>query len=298
MTGPAPAEPAPSVFSVDLEDWYQGLEIDADRWGGFEPRTEIGLRVVLDLLNEAGARATFFVLGYEAERRPDLIKLVTDRSHEIASHGYAHRLIYRQTPAEFREDVRRAKAVVEQITGRRVLGYRAPFFSITSASEWALEVLAEEGFAYDSSVFPVMNYRYGMPRASRDPGWRATAAGRPLFEIPLSTVSLRIPLLGRTINVPAGGGAYFRLYPYALTRRLMDALRAEGRGAVFYVHPWEYDPAHPRIRLPRCIQQLTHYVHLASTAPKTARLLRDHRFTTFADAYGSDLARGRPSLPE
>lgn len=285
MTGPASADPPRNVFSVDLEDWYQGLEIDADRWGGFEPRTEIGLRVTLDLLEKAGASATFFVLGYEAERRPELVRLVAERGHEIASHGYAHRLIYRQTPAEFREDVRRAKAVVEQITGRRVLGYRAPFFSITSASEWALEILAEEGFAYDSSIFPVMNYRYGMPRASRDPGWLDAGPGRRIFEVPLSTVRLRVPLTRRTLNVPAGGGAYFRLYPYALTRRLMTTLRDEGQGAVFYVHPWEYDPRHPRIRLPRRIQQITHYVNLASTAGKTARLLRDHRFTTFVDAY-------------
>lgn len=285
-----------SVFSVDLEDWYQGLEIDIDRWHGFEPRIEIGLRVLLDLLDEAKVSATFFVLGYQAERRPDLVRLVADRSHEIASHGYAHRLIYRQSPAEFRQDVRRAKEVIEQIAGLRVIGYRAPFFSVTGASEWALDVLAEEGFLYDSSVFPVMNYRYGMPNAARAAGWRTTLAGRRLYEIPLSTAVLRLPFRRTTINVPAAGGAYFRLYPYALTRTLVRSIEREGRPVVFYVHPWEYDPEHPRIHLPRRIQQFTHYVNLRSTAPKTARLLRDVPFTTVSEAFGL-VPRGRPSLP-
>lgn len=274
-----------SVFSVDLEDWYQGLEIGIERWRGFVPRIETGLGVLLELLAETRTRATFFVLGYEAEHRPDLVRRVAAAGHEIASHGYAHRLIYQQTPAEFRDDVRRAKTIVEQVTGSQVRGYRAPFFSITEASSWALDILAEEGFTYDSSVFPVINYRYGMPNASRVADWTVTPSGGRIFEVPLSTVQLRLPIVGRSVNVPAGGGAYFRLYPYELTRHLIRSVEAEGRPAVFYVHPWEYDPGHPRIRLPRRVQQFTHYVNLTSTVPKTARLLRDVRFTTISESF-------------
>jgi polysaccharide deacetylase family protein (PEP-CTERM system associated) len=287
----SPRSATQNVFSVDLEDWYQGLEIDSAQWAGFQPRVDIGVRVLLELLDAAGVSATFFVLGYQAELTPTLIREVADRGHEIASHGYAHRFIYSQTPAEFRTDIRRAKDVVEQIVGRRVRGYRAPFFSITTACLWALDVLAEEGFVYDSSIFPVMNYRYGMPGAERHAGPLRTPAGATLYELPLSTVPLRVPRRG-TVNVPAGGGGYFRLYPYAVTKALMRRVERQGSGAVFYVHPWEYDPDHPRVRLPRLMPQLTHYLNLRSTASKTRRLLADFRFTTVEGAYGGEIPRG------
>jgi len=292
-----PPDPIANVFSVDLEDWYQGLEIDIDDWGSFAPRLEHGLRPLLDLLEERDVLATFFVLGHQAERTPAIIRAIAERGHEIASHGYSHRFVYRQTREEFRSELKRAQNVLEQLSGRRVIGYRAPFFSITAQALWALDVLAEEGYLYDSSVFPTMNYRYGIPGAQRYPGWIRTPSGARLFEVPLSTV--RLPGAGarRGINLPLGGGGYFRLYPYAVTRALVHHLREkERRGLIFYVHPWEYDPEQPEIRMPRRVPQITHYMNLASTTGKTRQLLRDFSFTTMERALGHlfDPARGAP----
>ncbi len=239
------------------------------------------MRVLLDLLDEADVRATFFVLGMQASRTPDLIREVARRGHEIASHGWSHRFIYRQPPAEFRDELRRSKRLLEDIAGRRVDGFRAPFFSITSASRWAFDILVEEGFRYDSSVFPVFNYRYGIPGAQRAPGPLRTPSGASLFEIPLST--WRAPL---GVNFPISGGGYFRLYPYPVTQLLVRSLLREGHGLVFYVHPWEYDAAHPRIKMPRFVPQLTHYHNLPSMIGKTRALLRDFRFVTLEQSYG------------
>lgn len=280
-----------NVFSVDLEDWYQGLEIDIDGWNGFAPRLEKGLLPLLDLLAAAGVRATFFVLGFEAERAPGLIRRVVAAGHEIASHGWSHRFVYRQPREQFQSELRRSKAVLEQLSGRPVEGYRAPFFSITADSLWALDVLVEEGFRYDSSIFPVMNYRYGIPGAARTPGWITTPSGGRLFEIPLST--LRVPSPGSVsgMNLPLGGGGYFRLYPYALTRSLARQLTRDER-LVFYVHPWEYDPDQPHVRMPRWVPERTHYLNLGSTHGKTRRLLEDFRFTTMRAAFGVDYGDG------
>ena len=290
-------DPLANVFSVDLEDWYQGLEIDMDDWGPYAPRLEHGLQPLLDLLQERATLATFFVLGHQAERTPGIIREIAARGHEIASHGYSHRFVYRQTPAEFRTELKRARDVLEQLSGRRVIGYRAPFFSITAEALWALDVLADEGYLYDSSVFPTLNYRYGIPGAARYPGWIRTPSGARLFEVPLSTVRVPGPGAERGINLPLGGGGYFRLYPYAVTRALVRHLREkEGRGLIFYVHPWEYDPGQPEVPMPRPIPKITHYMNLASTTGKTRQLLRDFTFTTMERALGHlfDPARGAP----
>jgi polysaccharide deacetylase family protein (PEP-CTERM system associated) len=281
----------PNVFSVDVEDWYQGLEFDMDDWGPFSPRIENGLDVLLDLLDQAGVRATCFVLGWQAERTPDLVPRLAARGHEIASHGYSHRFVYRQTPEAFRRELRRSIDVLEQQSGRRVIGYRAPFFSITAEALWALDVLVEEGIRYDSSIFPTLNYRYGIPGAGRDPGWVRTPSGARLYEIPLSTVRMPSARAGRGVNLPLGGGGYFRLYPYSVTRGLTRHLRNnERRGLIFYVHPWEYDPDHPHVKMLRRVPEITHYLNLRSTAEKTRRLLADFSFTTMADAFGDVLA--------
>jgi polysaccharide deacetylase family protein (PEP-CTERM system associated) len=275
-----------NVFTVDLEDWYQGLEIDMDRWDGFAPRMERGMSVLLDLLDEAGARATFFVLGRQAELSREVVREVARRGHEVASHGYSHRFVYRQSPQEFRSELRRSKLLLEEIVGQPVVGYRAPFFSITRDSRWALDILVEEGFRYDSSLFPVLNYRYGLPSADRRPRLIRTPAGAEIFEVPMST--LRVPSAGFPggFNLPVSGGGYFRLYPYWLTRALASRLRGEGSGLVFYVHPWEYDPDHPRVRMPRLVPWFTHYFNLRSMAGKTRRLLRDFAFVPIREAYG------------
>jgi polysaccharide deacetylase family protein (PEP-CTERM system associated) len=281
--------PPRHVFTVDLEDWYQGLEIDMNHWGRFLPRIENGLDVLLDLCDEANVHATFFVLGHQAEKTPEVIRKVHDRGHEIACHGYSHRFIYEQTPQQFQLEVRRAKQVLEQITGDSVDGFRAPFFSITEKSVWALDLLLEEGFRYDSSLFPVLNYRYGLRAAARVPGTIKTPAGASLFEIPLSTVRFPHPDLPG-INLPISGGGYFRLYPYALTRALVKLLEKQGTGLVFYVHPWEFDHEHPRLRMPRRIAQFTHYLNLPAMSSRTRQLMADFSFVSIREAYGPQIA--------
>jgi polysaccharide deacetylase family protein (PEP-CTERM system associated) len=224
------------VFSVDLEDWYQGLEIDMDQWGRYPARIETGLEVLLELLDQAGVRATFFVLGWQAERTPHLVPRLAAMGHEIASHGYSHRFVYQQGPEQFRAELRRSKRILEDQARAPVLGYRAPFFSITQDALWALDILAEEGIVYDSSVFPTHNYRYGIPEAVRQPSWIRTPSGLRVFEVPLSTVRVPGPASALGVNLPLGGGGYFRLYPYSLTRALgRRLLQHENHGLVFYV---------------------------------------------------------------
>ena len=177
--------------------------------------------------------------------------------------------------------------------GEPVVGFRAPFFSITADALWALDILLEEGFRYDSSIFPVWNHRYGIPRAARQPGRVTTPAGRTLFEVPLSTVRLPSAGLPVGVNIPVSGGAYFRLYPYGLTRALVRRLERAGDRLVFYAHPWEYDPSHPRIRLPHPVSQITHYVNLNAMAGRTRQLLRDFRFVPIREAFAAEIAAAR-----
>ncbi len=287
-------QPFPNVFSVDLEDWYQGIEIDMNDWEQFAPRIRNGLDPLLDLLEESNTKATFFVLGYQAEKTPDIIRKLSEHGHDIASHGYSHRFVYQQTPQQFQSELRHSKQILEGICGKAVDGYRAPFFSITEQSLWAFDILLEEGFLYDSSVFPVTNYRYGIAAANREPGWLATEAGNTIYEIPLSTVRLPKPSLQWARNVPMCGGGYFRLYPYTLTKMLIKRIMAESQGLVFYMHPWEYDPDHPKVEFPRRMPKLTHYLNLRSCNRKTRNLLNDFDFTTIKDAYSEHYSRLKP----
>ena len=193
-----------TAFTVDLEDWYQGLEIGPETWGSFADRLRVGSDRLLRLLDAASVQATFFVLGYAAERDPDLIREIQDQGHEIGTHGYAHRLVYQLDSEEFKRDIERSLETLSAIVSGPIRTHRAPFFSITKQSEWAFDVLAECGIECDSSVFPVQNYRYGIADAPR---WQYQV--RPgLTEFPLSTYRLN----GR--NIPVGGGAYFRIFPY------------------------------------------------------------------------------------
>jgi polysaccharide deacetylase family protein (PEP-CTERM system associated) len=256
-----------NAFTVDLEDWFQGLEIHNDRWGEFEDRLAIGTGRLLDLLDEAGVRATFFVLGSAAESAPDLVRLIHARGHEIGTHGHSHQFVYRMGAASFAADLARSLAVLREIIDAPIYGHRAPYFSITDKSPWAFQVMRDQGLRYDSSVFPVRNYRYGIPHAPRsiyrpEPG---------LVEFPISTVRLL-----RT-NLPVGGGAYFRLLPYTLSRLGLRRINSSGSPAVFYIHPWELDPDQPLLELPRRIS-LTHYRNLAKTSRRLRKLLRDFRF--------------------
>jgi polysaccharide deacetylase family protein (PEP-CTERM system associated) len=259
-----------NALTIDFEDWYQGLEIPMQRWAGYEDRMELAGRRILEILAAAEARGTFFVLGAVAERHPHLVGEIAAGGHEIATHGHSHELVYKQSPRVFREELRRSIGVLEDLGQQPVLGYRAPFFSITDASLWALDVLAEEGIRYDSSIFPVRNPRYGIVGAPRWPHSIETAGGA-VREFPISTWDVR----GR--RIPIAGGAYFRIWPYRVTKRGFGAINREGRPAVFYLHPWEVDPEHPRIPLPRRIG-ITHYVNLKATSRRLERLLRDFAF--------------------
>jgi polysaccharide deacetylase family protein (PEP-CTERM system associated) len=259
-----------NAFTVDFEDWYQGLEIPHTAWDGYEDRIVPATRRLLALLAHADVRATFFILGYAAERDPELVREIASGGHEIATHGHSHAFVYDQTPEVFRAELMRSVQTLEKITGDPVLGHRAAFFSITKKSLWALDFLPEVGIRYDSSIFPVWNYRYGIHDAPRWPHVM-NVGGRTLIEFPISTWSLA----GR--NLPVGGGAYFRIFPYAYTRHAFRAINAGGRPAVFYIHPWEIDPHHPRTPLPQRIARI-HYLNLGATERRLRRLLQDFRF--------------------
>jgi polysaccharide deacetylase family protein (PEP-CTERM system associated) len=267
-----------NALTIDFEDWYQGLEIPHTEWAGYEDRVVPAGRRLLSILEEAGTRATFFILGYVAEQHPEIVREIEAAGHEIGTHGYSHTLIYRQAPDLFRGEMDRAIKSLEDITGKHVLGHRAPFFSITRDSMWALEVLGELGIRYDSSIFPVLNYRYGIADAPRWP-YQVAAGQQQLMEFPISTLQV----LGR--NLPIAGGAYFRIFPYAFTRRAFRSVNDKGHPVVFYLHPWELDPEHPRIRLPRRIS-LTHYFNLRRTEDRLRRLLRDFSFAPMKEVLG------------
>ena len=258
-----------NALTIDLEDWYQGLHVPMSEWSRYEDRVVPATERLLEILHESNAKGTFFVLGFIAERYPELVRRVADAGHETATHGHSHSLIYELDERQFRDELRRSISLLEDLSGQRVVGHRAPFFSITRRSLWALDVLAEEGIRYDSSVFPVRNWRYGIEDAPRWP--HRPIAGGELLEFPVSTYRIR------KRNIPVTGGAYFRIYPYALSELLLRATNAQGHPAVFYLHPWELDVNHPRVTLPRRIG-LTHYFNLRATERRFRRLLRAFSF--------------------
>jgi len=268
-----------NAMSVDVEDYFQVSAFDRvmsrHAWDSSESRVVANTHRVLDLFDGADVRATFFVLGWIAERFPALVREIAARGHEVASHGYHHQLLYMLTPQQVREDVRTAKHLLEQITGAPVLGYRAPSFSIIESSLWALDVLLEEGYVYDASIFPIHHDRYGIPGAERHAHVVRCASGT-IEEIPASTVRL-----GR-VNLPIGGGGYFRLLPYGWTRwGIRRVNRSERQPVVFYLHPWELDPDQPRFRVDRTTQ-FRHYTGLRTAASRLRRLTEDFHFDTVA----------------
>jgi polysaccharide deacetylase family protein (PEP-CTERM system associated) len=280
-----------NALTIDFEDWYQGLEIPHTEWGGFQDRIGFAGRRVLEILGEAKARATFFVLGYVAEQHPELVREIAAAGHEIGTHGFSHTLIYRQSPQTFRGEMERAIGFLEDLTGKKVIGHRAPFFSITKDSLWALDILGELGIRYDSSIFPVLNYRYGIADAPRFP-YDIQRGNFTLKEFPISTLQLA------KVTIPISGGAYFRIYPYELTKLALRAVNRSGKPVTFYIHPWELDAEHPRIDLPRRIA-LTHYFNLRATEGRLRRLLRDFRFAPMAEVLGIVKAEGpRPSASD
>jgi polysaccharide deacetylase family protein (PEP-CTERM system associated) len=269
-------------FTVDVEEYFQVLALEPyiarSRWGGMPRRLDVGIRLLLKLLSEHDARATFFVLGWIAERAPELVKEIADRGHEIASHGSDHRRVTTLSRDEFRESVRSSKRVLEDVAGRTVVGYRAPNFSIVRGGEWALEVLVEEGYRYDSSLLPARRKGSGYVGGKRDPHTLTLESGT-LEEVPPATLQL-----GRAV-LPAGGGAYFRHLPYSFVQGALLAAERRGAPGTFYIHPWELDPDQPRVEAP-FLTSLRHYGGLTRTVPRLQRLLSSFRFQTIAATLG------------
>lgn len=291
---PLPVLPARPLFSVDVEDWFQvtALEPHVARhaWDACESRVVANTERLLGLLARHGRRATCFVLGWVAERHPALVRAIAADGHEVASHGYGHRRIPTQSPAAFRDDVTRAKAVLEDTLGLPVTGYRAPSFSLTPEVPWAAEILVETGHRYDSSRFPIARRGYGDGAAPRAPHWVATPSGA-LLELPPAVW----PVGG--VRVPVAGGGWFRQLPLAVTRRGLAAVLAEGLPAMFYLHPWELDPGQPRLPVP-WITRVRHYRGLAQAEARLEHLLRAFPFTSVAAVLPSDgLADRAPAGP-
>jgi len=264
------------VFSVDLEEYFQvsAFEADVSRrgWAERTTRVEASTDLLLELLAEFETHATFFTLGWIADRHPRLVRRVADAGHEIASHGWWHRRIPTCTREEFRAEVADSRRALEDVTGVRVLGHRAPSFSLVPGSEWALDVLIEEGYAYDSSIFPVHRGDYGYPGWDPEPHFVTRPAGR-IFEIPLTTTTVG------GWRVPAAGGGYLRHLPYALIRRAFRQSSRADRPGMFYIHPWELDPEQPRLDVP-WLTRLRHYGGLERTLPRVRRLLSEFKFSS------------------
>ena len=279
-----------NALSIDVEEHFQVTAFDdvisRDEWPHLPSRVVANTRRILDLLDEFSTHATFFVLGWVADRHPAVVREIADRGHEIASHGYWHRLVYRQSPDQFRDDVSRSlEAIDKAVPGARVLGYRAPTFSITDASRWAWPILTQLGFQYDSSVFPTsLHDRYGMSGA--EPFAHTVSPG--LSEFPLSVYRR----LG--VNFPVAGGGYFRLYPLWLTRHAIAAINAKGHPANVYLHPWEFDPEQPRVRGLRRSARFRHYVNLHKTENRLRSLLARFPFGTMQRAFASHLQLDDP----
>lgn len=263
-------------FTVDVEEYFQvsAFEPHVARgdWDKLESRLDASMHTLLALLERHEARATFFILGWVAERHPLIVKAIAAAGHEVASHGWDHRRVTQQTPDELRESVRRTKGVLEAIGGAPVVGFRAPSFSIVPGREWALDVLIEEGYTYDSSLFPIIRRGYGYPSGARDPHVLRSPAGT-LVELPPAT------LRRGGVNLPAAGGAYFRLFPYALARAAFRDCARRGVPGMFYVHPWELDPDQPRLRV-SWSARARHYGGLSRTIPRLERLLTEFRFNS------------------
>ena len=258
-------------LSVDVEDWFQvgAFEhtIAREDWDGLELRVGDNVARILDLFDEAGVKATFFTLGWIAERNRAAMRAIVDRGHELASHGYDHARVFTLSRTEFAEDLAKSRAILEDAAGQAITGYRAPSFSIDARNRWAHEVLAEHGYAYSSSVAPIVHDHYGWrdaPRFAFDP-----VPGSELVEIPVTTAILR----GK--RLAAGGGGFFRVLPYGFSRWAIRQVNAEGRPAVFYFHPWEVDPGQPRVAGAPLRSRLRHYTNLSRMAGKLSDLLGD-----------------------
>jgi len=263
-----------NVMSIDVEDWFHILDLattpDLSEWDRLESRVAANTDILLAILAEAGVKATFFTLGWVADRHPHIVGRICAAGHELASHGYAHQLVNTQTPAQFRADVRRSKAVIEDVAGRQVTGYRAPGFSIDRSCMWSFDVLAEEGFTYDASVFPGRHGHGGLPDAPAEPFRLMTASGS-LAEFPMTQARLA------GLSICFSGGGYLRALPLPAILRLSARTNAAGQPIVYYLHPREIDPDHPRLPMPSW-RRFKSYVNLSTTAHKLKQVLSSSTF--------------------
>ncbi|ODP36839.1 XrtA system polysaccharide deacetylase [Sphingomonas turrisvirgatae] len=275
-----------NALSVDVEDWFQvgafETVISREDWPRLEHRVERNTERVLELFDDGGVRATFFTLGWVAERYPALMRRVADAGHEVANHGWDHGRVFTMTPTQFRADTRRARAALEDASGQKVTGYRAPSFSIDGRTPWAHQILAEEGYAYSSSVAPIGHDHYGWADAPR--GAFRPVPDADLIELPVTTANM----LGRDVVT---GGGFFRLLPGALFHRAIDAMNREARPAVFYFHPWDMDPGQPRVRNAPLRSKLRHYARLGAMAGKMRTLLARHRWDRTDRVVAGERAR-------
>ena len=283
------------ILTIDVEEYFQVENftpfIARDRWGEQTSRLSIQMEKIFKILDEKKARATFFVLGWIAERHKVVIKRMLSMGHEVACHGYGHKLIYTQSRDEFREDIRKSKQILEDIIQGPVAGYRAPSFSVTENSMWALDILLEEGFAYDSSVFPIHRDRGGIPGANRFP-YKINGRQRSLWEVPIST--------GRWFNqnIPYAGGGYFRFLPYWVIKHAVKSLNREGHPAIMYLHPWELDPDQPRVHQASRLAKFRHYYQLEKTEMKLKKLLSDFRFGSIREVFWSKKTKHYEITPQ
>jgi polysaccharide deacetylase family protein (PEP-CTERM system associated) len=273
-----------NALTVDVEDYFHASAFDGcvarSQWTAADSRVARNVDRLLEVFDAAGVRATFFILGWVADHHPDVVRRIRDAGHELASHGYAHELVYATTPEGFRFDLRRARRSIQRASGVSVVGYRAPSFSITKRSLWALDVLVEEGYTYDASIYPIRHDRYGMPSSPRHMH-RVQRPRGGLWELPGSTVRLA------GVNLPIAGGGYFRLLPYWWTARgIARVNQLEGRPAIFYIHPWEIDAEQPRLPV-RGLTRIRHYRNLEKTEERLRRLLADFRFGTVSQVLAA-----------
>jgi len=261
-----------NFLTIDVEDWFHTTALDRylgqNQWDKLDSRVEANIKQILELLQIWETRATFFVLGWVAERLPDLVREIANHGHEIASHGYRHRLIYNLSPDDFSDYLKRSKKILEDLTGEPILGYRATSFSVVQKTLWAIDLIKEAGFIYDSSMFPVRHDIYGIEGYPRFPFIHANG----LIEIPPSTLHI----FGR--NLPFAGGGYFRLYPYFMTRKGIQSINRAGFPAMIYLHPWELDPDCPKIQHADRRTRFRQYINLDKTKVRLERLLRDFPF--------------------
>jgi polysaccharide deacetylase family protein (PEP-CTERM system associated) len=277
-----------NALSVDVEDWFQvgAFEkvIARDAWDNLPHRVERNSDAVLALFDRAGVKGTFFTLGWVAERYPALIRRIVDAGHEIASHGWDHQRVFTMTPDLFRADLARARAAIEDACGHSPKGYRAPSFSIDKRTPWAHRVLAEEGYAYSSSVAPIRHDHYGWPEAPRFA--HRPIEGSELIELPVTTVEFA----GR--RMAAGGGGFFRLLPFLFSSWAISRVNgSEARPAIFYFHPWEIDPGQPRVEKAPLKSRLRHYSRLSAMEGKLLKLLKTHRWGRTDDVVAAERAR-------